>query len=236
MPGSLKIISLLGGLLLTADLLHADEVQPTEREPSLSPAETLLWMSDHLANIDRPSKLRYAFKKTGTLEEGFTDMVELSITKIQKDGGKTAQVDFLTGSRHQSNPEQQELRGNPVLGQYLQGDIYEMSRLTEGGWPHFQRRLKLAFAEAAVVESVTFEHQGQKCEGKKIKVTPYVADPRRHQYPKFAGKMYEFIFSDQIPGSLYQIHTLVPAESKESIQPGEPLIEETLTFVEAVNT
>jgi hypothetical protein len=226
----------VGGLSLAADPLYADEPQPTQKEPALSPAETLLWMSDHLANVNRPGKLRYTFKRTGTLEEGFTDTVELSITEIQKDGGRTGQVNFFTGDRHQPAPAQQHLRGNPVLGQYLQGDVYEMSRLTEGGWPHFQRRLKLAFAEVAAVEPVVFEYQGKQFEGKKVKVTPYTSDPRRHQYPKFVGKSYEFIFSDQIPGSLYQIHTLVPVASKEGAQAGEPLIEETLTFVEAVNT
>jgi hypothetical protein len=237
MPGLFKIIPLVGGLLLAADLLHADEATPAQKERALSPAETLLWMSDHLANINRPSKLRYAFRKTGTLEEGFTDTVDLTISEIPKDGGRTGQVNFFTGGRHQDAPVQKYLHGNPVLGQYLQGDVHEMSRLAEGGWPHFQRRLKLAFAETAVVEPVVFEHQGKRFEGQKIRVMPYTTDPRRDQYPRFVGKVYEFIFADQIPGSLYQIHTLVPAELKGGVQASESsLIEETLTFVEAVNT
>jgi hypothetical protein len=236
MPGLVKIISLVGALWLVMDLPRAEDVQTAQQEPALSPAETLLWMSDHLANISRPGKLRYAFRKTGTLEEGFTDTVELSITEIQKDGGRAGQVGFFTGSRRQEALAQQHLHGNPVLMQYLQGDVYEMSRLTEGGWRHFQRRLKLAFAESAVVEPVVIEHQGKRFDGKKVRVTPYLSDPRRDQYPRYVGKTYEFIFSDQIPGSLYQIHTLVSTESKASVQVGEPLIEETLTFVEAVNT
>jgi hypothetical protein len=219
--------------LLTGFQASAGEAAPAGQKPeTLSPAETMLWLGDHLANIKKPSKLRYQFQKSGSLEEGFSDTVELHIVEVHKDGNKDVQVNFFTGGRHQDVPPQQNVSGNPVLGIYLQGDVYEMRRLTEGGWRYFQRRVKFALADNATVESVSIDYQGRKLEGKKITITPYTQDPRRKLFEKFAGKIYEFTLSEHIPGGLYQIHTLVPGQPAKDTASTQPLIEEKLSFVE----
>ena len=48
----------------------------------------------------------------------------------------------------------------------------------------------------------------------------------------FADKYYEIIFSDEIPGKLYQITTIIPDKSNES---AEPLVMETLRLVDVKN-
>ena len=132
-------------------------------------------------------------------------------------------------SRHARRDNLVGITGNPVLVVYMQGDVYEMNRLTNGSWRYFQRRIKSAFAEGAKIEPVTFEYGGTEMTGEKISITPYLNDPRRRQFAQFAPKIYEFILSEQVPGKLYQIKTVIPAGSPDS----EPLMEETLTLQNA---
>lgn len=198
---------------------------------SFSDAENKLWLDDHLSNIDRPVRLYYEFVKSGSYEEGFTDAVYLDIIKINEDGTKNAVLDFFTAARKQAVSQENvtNIRGNPVLAIFMQGDVYEMNRLTEGHWRHFQKMIKVALRESASVEPVTIEFNGEKVKAEKISFSPYLKDPHRRDFEKFAQKTYEFIFSDEIPGSLYQIKTVVqdPAGSGNG-----PLIEESLTLME----
>ncbi len=194
-------------------------------------AEVKLWLDNHLRNIGGPGRLYYDFVKSGTYEKGFSDSVYLDILKLNEDGSKDANLEFFTAERQQK-PRSDNLvgiTGNPVLVVYMQGDVYEMNRLTNGSWRYFQRRIKSAFAEEAKVEPVTFEYDGKEMTGEKISITPYINDPRRRQFAEFATKLYEFILSDQVPGKLYQIKTVIPAGSPDS----EPLIEEVLTLQSA---
>ena len=71
-------------------------------EFEFSVAETKIWLSDHLQNVDKPARLFYEFIKAGSYEEGFTDAVYLDIHKINKDGSKDALLDFFTSDRRQS--------------------------------------------------------------------------------------------------------------------------------------
>jgi hypothetical protein len=203
-----------------------------EKNFHFSEAETRLWEDDHLGNIKRPGRLYYAFHKSGSYEKGFDDSVYLDILKINDDGTKDTNLEFFTGARRQpANPGNLEgIRGNPVLGIYMQGDIYEMNRLTNGSWRYFQHRIKAAFSKGAKVESVTFKYHGDNVRGEKITIEPFVNDPHRAQMKQFANKVYEFILSQKIPGSIYQIKTVVPAKSKSA---DKPLILEELTFQHA---
>ena len=205
-------------------------VNPEEFE--FSPAEEKLWLSDHLKNVPSPTKLFYEFEKKGSFEEGLVDSVILEIIYDNDDGTKNTRMEFFTEERNQSIPEAvtRNITGNPVLGIYLQGDAYEMDRLTEGHWRYFHRKIKLALTEnKANLEPVSIDFDGHTVPGDKITILPYVRDPRRSQFEQFANKRYEFILSKEIPGTLYQIKTLVPDNSDSA---NGPLIEETLTLRE----
>lgn len=197
-------------------------------EYTFSEAESHLWLTDHLKNITRPTRLHYEFQKAGSYEEGFVDSVYLDIVAINADGTKNAEMQFFSGPRAQPFGEGNvtEITGNPVLGTYLGGDVQDMNRLTNGSWRYFQRRIKLAFAEAATVEPVKVDFQGRSVPAFRITITPYLQDPHRSEFEQFAGKRYEFVVSDEIPGGLYQIHTLVPGAEGATV----PLLEETLTL------
>lgn len=207
------------------------EVETIPEGFSFSDAETKLWLAEHLSNIDRPVRLYYEFVKSGSYEEGFTDAVYLDIIKINDDGTKNAVLDFFTAARKQvvSSENVTNIRGNPVLAIFMQGDVYEMNRLTEGHWRHFQKMIKVALRESAKVEPVTFDFSGKKVNGEKISFSPYLKDPHRRDFEQFAQKSYEFILSEDIPGMLYQIKTVIQNPNGSG---NGPLIEEVLTLVE----
>lgn len=207
----------------------SDDPHRDREDVVLSEAEKLLWETDQLANIEQPGTIRYEFERKGTIDEGFTDSVELNILKVKDDGMKSAAMIFFTGDRNQEVPPNENTNGNPVLSVYLQGDVYEMNRLTEGNWRYFHRRIKLALSEDAKIEPVTFQYNGKEIQGKKVTFTPYVNDPKRKMFENYADKIYEIIVSEEIPGMIFQIHTVIPGVKKDG-QANQPLVEETLVY------
>lgn len=211
----------------------AQAVAPgAEAPPAFSEAETRMWMTDQLKSISRPLELHYRFEKSGTLEEGFTDEVKFVIEKINPDGSKAVSMQFFSGERNFPMPPVDGTTVNLVLGKYMEGDVREMNRLTDPNgsaserWRYFQRRIKLALAESATVEPTTFEFDGRTWNGHQISFAPYVDDPHRQQFERFAGKQYSVIVSDELPGYVYRIETRVPGADG-----GGPLVSEVLELV-----
>ncbi|MCZ6802625.1 MAG: hypothetical protein O7D86_01460 [Proteobacteria bacterium] len=226
-----------GGTALTQEELDSligqyGEIEEIPEGFQFTEAEIKLWHGDHLANIKQPLSLYYEFIKLGTLEDGFSDSVYLKILELNEDGSKNAMLDFFTGySKQVVTPDNvTNITGNPVLGIFLNGDVKVMSRLTKGNPRHFRNRIGISLREEAVVESTTFIFNGKEYQGEKIYFSPYLNDPYRRKFEKYADKYYEFIFSDDIPGSLYQIKTVIPDRSKE--ETAEPLILEILTLID----
>jgi hypothetical protein len=226
------------GTPLTEEELKIGRYGEAEEIPEdfqFNDAEVKLWLSDHLGNIEKPISLYYEFVKSGSYEEGFTDSVYLKILELNDDGSKNAALDFFSAERKQLvTPDNvTNIRGNPVLGIFMHGDTADMARLSGGTRSrakYFTKAIKVALREVAVVEPTTFSFNGKEYKGEKVLFSPYLEDPHRREFEKFAEKYYEFIFSDDIPGSLYQIKTVIPAKGEKS---KEPLILETLTLMDS---
>ncbi len=201
-------------------------VDPDEYE--FSNAENKLWMDNHLLNIEQLVRLHYEFEKTGSYEDGFIDDVYLDIVKINEDGTRDAVLDFFSDEQKQkvAPSNVKNITGNPVIGIYLQGDVYEMSRFTEGNWKYFHRQLKLAIADSNTSEHVTVELEGKQYQSEKIVIYPYENIKQKSRLKEFSDKRYEFIISDEIPGKLYQIRTVI----NDAENPAVPLVEEVLTL------
>ena len=197
-------------------------------EYKFSNAEDKLWTDKHLLNIVQPARLHYEFEKTGSYEDGFIDDVYLDIVKINEDGTRDAVLDFFSDEQKQmvAPSNVKNITGNPVIGIYLQGDVYEMSRFTEGNWKYFHRQLKLAIANSNTSEHVTIELEGKQYQSEKIVIYPYENIKQKSRLKEFSDKRYEFILSDEIPGKLYQIRTVI----NDTENPDVPLVEEVLTL------
>jgi len=201
-------------------------VDPDEYE--FSNAEYKLWMDNHLLNIEQAARLHYEFEKTGSYEDGFIDDVYLDIVKINEDGTRDVVLDFFSGDQRQkvSPSNVENITGNPVIGIFLQGDVYEMNRFTEGSWKYFHRQIKLAIADSNTSEPVTVELEGKQYESEKLVLYPYEKIKKKGRLQEFSDKRYEFILSDEIPGKLYQIRTVIT----DAENPAVPLVEEVLTL------
>lgn len=225
---------LLGLLLVGAPVLAqtADSPQaPTETqaEVQFSEAENLLWMTDQLRAVTAPGVITYSFVKDGSYEEGFEDSIEFTISKVHADGMKAAAIRFFTGQRNFPVPPVDSTDVNPVLKVYFQGDVYEMNRLTDPDrkakerWRYFQRRIKFALSEGAKVSDTEVEFDGRKYKAKQVFFEPYVNDPKRPQFEKFATKQYTVVVAEDLPGYVYEVRTEVPGQDGQP-----PLLRERL--------
>jgi len=217
-------------LAVAANIVSAETAATTPAEAQFSAAEVLLWTTDQLKQVKTPTRLDYVFTKSGTLEAGFTDKVVFTIEKVKSDGMKAAKLDFFTGERHFPVPPEENTNVNPVLKVYLQGDVYEMNRLTDPDgkarerWRYFQRQIKFAMAEGATITPLEIEVAGRRYKAQRVTFAPYVNDPKREQFAQLAGKRYSITVAEDLPGYLYEIETEVPGATHDSA----PLIKETL--------
>ncbi len=229
-----NFVRLLASIVCLLVVSFQTVAEPAEEVVQLSDAETLVWMTDQLRSIDHPMEIRYRFERTGTFGDGFSDSVRFIVDAVHDDGMKSAQLEFLTGDRAFDIDPVASTNVNPVLKIYLQGDVYEMNRLTdpEGKskerWRYFQRRIKFALAETASVEDVVITFEGEDYAAKKIQFAPYVNDPKRKLFKRFADKTYTIIVAEALPGYVYSIGTVISGEPTDVF----PLIKEHLQLIE----
>ncbi|WP_379793293.1 hypothetical protein [Massilia norwichensis] len=204
----------------------------TAAAQQISPAETLLFETEHLARVRVPATLVYAFRKESNVEPGFKDEVRLELAKVN--GKLNATLHFLTGVHKQDIPALEEAHGNPVLLGFLEHDIAEMKRLTGGSTAYFRKRIRMALAEGAQVSLQPITYQGKTVQAQAVRIQPYLNDPMHARFEKYLRKTYTFILSEQVPGSLYQLHSSLgkPETVRTGTQPADaPVIDETLTLI-----
>jgi hypothetical protein len=173
--------------------------------PVISPAETLLFETDHLARIKPPAVLVYEFRKVSNVEAAFSDKVQLDLTDSH---GKTSTtLHFLSGKHTHETPTLEDAHGNPVLLGFLERDIAEMKRLTGGSVAYFRKRIRMALAESAQVSAQTISYEGKSLPAQLVRIQPYMHDPMHARFEPYVHKTYTFIVSEQVPGGLYQLRS-----------------------------
>ena len=181
-----------------------------------SAAEQALFIDNHLGKLRPPLTLYYGYRKTGTLEAAFDDKVDVMLT-TQSDGTCcAASARFLTGARAMRQPDVEGAQGNPAILYFLERDIREMQRLTQGKANYFRKRIRMAVYEGASIRNLTLPYRGRVVAVREISISPYLDDPNRPRYEKLANKQYLFMLSDSVPGGLYGIRTRINGESAEA--------------------
>jgi hypothetical protein len=201
-------------------------------QEEISDAEKRVFMSDHLKNILPPTTLNYQFTKSGTLEKGFEDQVSISIKPASAGPGKNCHVDFMTGANQfRQLPEVIEnATGNPVILAFFERDLSEMKRITRGQPNYYRKRIRMALAQKAAAKAVTIKFAGKDLPAREIFLTPYQDDPARPRYEKFSNKSYTITLSDEIPGGVYKLRSVMQERATKDAASGKPMIEETLIF------
>lgn len=215
-------------LVLAAAAVVGPGAAARAAEPAkdFSAAERALFMTDQFAKLRAPMTLRYQFRRSGSLEPAFDDTV--SITLKSHPGGRCCDAtgEFLSGERKFDLPPVEGATGNPVTLFFLERDVREMQRLTSGKSPYFRKRIRMAIFQGAQQRTVSLRYRGKAVAGQEYTITPYVDDPNRPRFEKFANKRYVFTLSDAVPGGVYGIRAFVADATKSADAP--PLLAEEL--------
>ena len=200
--------------------------------PPLTEVHKLLVTKDHLANLTTPTKIKYIFKKTGSLEPGFNDRVIMIIPEKDDKGVHNIKFDFFSSYYKEDIKSASYKKNNPIFHAFWEHDIQLMTRLTEGSWIYFRKRISWAQSDPYKfkITPATCDLNEKKVNGQTIELKPYEDDYDSEKFKKFAKKKYYITICEEVPGMIYQMSTVVPSESGS-----EPLMEETLTFDKILN-
>ncbi|ATE60788.1 hypothetical protein [Thauera sinica] len=190
-----------------------------EPAPDYSAAEQLLFVDEHLAAERPPTTLRYAFRKSGSLEAPFEDTVSIALGPRPDGSCCTAAGEFLSGAHRLALPQIDEARSNPVILYFLEHDVRDMQRLTKGQQAHFRKRIRMAVYNGAQVQPATFRYRGRAVDGQEVTISPYEDDPSRARFERLARKHYVFMMSDAVPGRVYGIRSRIDRADDASSPP-----------------
>jgi hypothetical protein len=219
-------LTMLGRIAIAAFLalftLHA-------RAQDYSAAQRAIFNTPHLANITQPVTLRYTYQHKGTLEQAFDDIVDVIITNVMPDGGRDVSFNFLSDKHHHDFPVVEGFHSNPVIMMFLEHDVAGLSSQTGGSALYFRNRIRDAFVDRATAEEVTVPYGDKEVPATHVKLQPFLQDPLRERFEKFAEKTYEFYLAPDVPGGVYSIRVLTPGGSAD-----KPLEENLLQFQDMV--
>tara|TARA_B000000460_G_C21430250_1_gene354852 strand:- start:92 stop:775 length:684 start_codon:yes stop_codon:yes gene_type:complete len=195
-------------------------------------AHKLIVAKKHLENLKTPTKLKYIYKKTGTLEPGFNDRVIMVVPDKDKEGYHDIRFDFFSGYNKEDLTSAKYKNNNPIIHAFWDHDIKLMMRITEGSAIYFRKRITWSLSDESKfsISNATCEYNGKQFKGQTLEHIPYEQDYDSKKFIKYSKKKYYVTMCDEIPGMVYQIKTIIPSENSE-----KPLMKEILTFEKILN-
>ncbi len=206
-------------LTLSAQAQEPDAVAYTKEQ-------LLLFGTRHLENIDSKAVLHYDFRQSGSRARAIEDRVTLEIKEIDENGGKHLSTRFLNGDEQRDFGDIRDFRSNPLIMYFLQWDVEKMDNDSRLSHHHYRHLLRRAIRVGTHSKEVTITHEQRKLQGHKVFFRPLTSKEDDERYGNYAGKRYEFILAETIPGYIYSISTLIPGEQPDD----EPLEFTRLTF------
>jgi hypothetical protein len=192
---------------------------------ALSDAQVLLFETPHLAALQPPLRLDYAFLREEAGRDPVRDSIRLEVRASAEAGRRDVTTEFLTGPRAIHYPPAPGFRGNPLLLFALDRDARELSAATGGSTAWFRNRIRQGLAEAATLHRITVETEGRHVEATEIDLMPFAGEPRARRYQE---RRYSFVVTDAVPGWVQAIRTDLPASE------GAGAVRESIVFVAAV--
>lgn len=242
-PRRLRLAALAGVCLFALGTAHAADAAASaggaaKPSPDITPAEQLVFTTDHMRGVAPQTELDYAIAATGSEAQGSArgapaggaNGAEAVRVLVNSEGNTKGDAQVSDHSGAVTLPTE-GLPCNPVILYFLERDISEMSALTGGQRRYFQKRLRLALAEGPKITAAMSRIGGKSVAVRRIVVQPYLHDPNAQRFARYTGKRYTFEIADTLPGQVAQILTEVPGPDGDF---GHPLRTETLTFQAAV--
>ena len=194
-------------------------------------ATELFFDTPYLTKVAPGTTLNYAYKHTTSktdLGEGFDETMAMQVTAPPDDTSKRiADVVIRRGDKEGEAGPFPTLNGNPISLVLLERDVKEMAQLSKGSPFYLRNRVRDHLADGTV-EPARFSYDGREVEGWKLTMKPFATDPNKDKLQELAGRTYEFLFSDAVPGGLYAIRVVTPAKDGAS-----NIIETSLTLTGA---
>lgn len=195
---------------------------------ALPTASELFFEKPYLSLLAPGTRVAYTYKHVTTDEKlgpSFDEKLQLNVEAAPDDPAKrVADIDIWRGDLHNEAGPFPTASGNPVSLVLLERDVKEIAALSKGSPFYIRNRVRDALA-TATVEETRFDHDGRNLAGWKMTMTPFASDPNRDKLAEIAGRRYEFVFSDAVPGGLYAINVATPAADGKS-----NMIETTVTL------
>lgn len=209
----------------TAGAAGAAEPKPSSE---ITPAEHLIFTSEHLHGVAAQTELDYAMTAAGE-KAAAPDLVRVLVTS-QGNAKGDARVSDHSG---EVTLPPTGLPCNPAIIYFLERDIAEMEALTGGQRRYFQKRVRLALAQGPSIVSTTVQIGGKPVAVRQIVIQPYLHDPNAERFTRYIGKRYTFDVADTLPGKVALIRTEIPGSNNDFTH---PVASVTLTFQAAVHT
>ena len=213
------------GALPRAWAQAASAPQPGAADSPISAVEQRLFLDSHLKALKLPATLRYAVDVQGELKKAEHFDVELALARAKD--GIDVRLSTPRAEAPVAIPVEGDVLNNPIVMYFLDRDIETMEKLTGGKKGYFNRRLRMAFAAASRIENAQITIAGRSEAVQQVSLQPFLDDPLRPRFEKFAGKRYTFAFSKATPGEVLQLQTVIPGANGNF---DKPLLTETLVF------
>jgi hypothetical protein len=183
----------------------------TDDSRPLSPAQLVLFETPHLRNVTVPQTLRYQYRRDGS--EMLTDLVLVTIRRVNADGSKDLAFQYFTGPRQVAFPELDHFQGNPLLMLALDRDVAGMKAALGLSASYFRNRIRESFVDAAAVSDTTISLDGRKVPARQVSVQPFAHEVRLERVASVQAKTYRFTLADDVPGMIAQIRIDTPADA-----------------------
>jgi hypothetical protein len=203
-----------GAVLLAAALpLAAAQQAPPPAAGAPSEAERLVFQQAHLAGIRGPRVLRYQYVEEAEGQPRATDRAVLTLGLDGMGRCCDAHGDYLSGAKAMQFPDILAARANPVLLYFMEGEVRRLQQTTKGQAAHFRRRIRLALADEATITEAPIRWGAATVPARSVRIAPFANDPYRGRFADQAATEYVFVFSDAVPGGVYQLAASVPGSA-----------------------
>ena len=209
---------------------QAPSPEPASSSASSAPseAERLVFLHEHLGPTRQPRVLRYVYVDETAGKPRVSDKATVTLSADARGHCCNAHADYLSGALAVNLPEIPDARANPVLLYFLEGEVRLLQRTTAGQAAHFRRRIRQALADTATVKDTTIRWGTRTLPARTVHLAPFVDDPFRARFQEQATTEYSFVFSDAVPGGIYQASAVVPGPAAGAA----PMSRRTLTIEE----
>jgi len=191
-------------------------------------ATELFFDTPYLPRVVPGTTLNYAYKHVTSeakLGESFDETMAMQVEAAPDDPAKrVADVEIHRGDRTGEAGPFPTQNGNPISLVLLERDVRELAQLSKGSPFYLRNRVREHLA-SGTVEPARFSFDGKEIEGWKMTMLPFAEDPNKDKLMELAGRRYEFLFADAVPGGLYAIRVVTPAKDGAS-----NIIETSLTL------